>query len=118
MGVFRLNVDFDDIIQGLALPDDLTAADFSISVDDDCLTLNRPRGSRLLSTPTSESVYGPVSGLVDWLIENWSALLWESATPFRKNRIGDDASEKPPIPGVTEALQNWDGHGSRTAVFG
>ncbi len=115
MGVFRLNVDFEDTVEDLALPEDFTAADFSISVDDDCLTLNRPRGSRLLSAPTSESVYGPVSGLVDWLIENWSALLWESATPFRKNRIGDDASEKPPIPGVTEALQNWDGYTQDTS---
>ena len=43
MGVFRLNVDFDDTVEELALPEELTAADFSISVDDDCLTLNRPR---------------------------------------------------------------------------
>jgi hypothetical protein len=110
MGALRLVVDFDDSVSERTLPEDVTVAEFGIYVDEDCLTLNRPRGSRLLSPLASEIVYGPVSGLADWLIENWSAILWETPTPFPKSRVGDDASDRPPVPGVIEALANWDGY--------
>jgi len=109
MSIFRLMVDFADLDdKEIEVPEDTTAANLSIFVDDECLTLNRPRRPRF--SPLSESVFGPLSGLADWLIENWGAVLWETPTAFPKNRFGGDAPERIKIPGVKEAANNWDGY--------
>src|SRR5271157_138340 len=47
MSIFRLMVDFADLDdKEIEVPEDTTAANLSIFVDDECLTLNRPRRPR------------------------------------------------------------------------
>ena len=91
------------------LPDDTTLANFAIYVRDDCLTRNRPRRLRLAQT--KDTVFGPVAGLAEWLIENWAPILWETRTPFKNGRTADEEDVGgPPIPGVKEAVRNWEGY--------
>jgi hypothetical protein len=100
----RISVEFTDSSEP-ELPEDTTAAYFSIYAGEDCLTRNRPRRRRL--SDSSESVFGPVAGLADWLIENWAPIHWETHSPFPTGKIGDPDSRKPAIPGLTEAFENW-----------
>jgi hypothetical protein len=108
MADFRFHVDFVDVCEDVDVPEDITAANFAIFADGDCLTRNRPR--RPLRSPPSDTVFGPIAGLVDWLIENWGPVLWEVQTPFRKSRLGGLPGAKPPIPGTREAAERWQGY--------
>ncbi len=108
MGDIRFLAEFVDSDEEVVVPEDITAANFAILADDDAITRNRPRRPRLM--PACENVLGPVGGLVDWLIENWGPILWETHTPFKKGGFGDDNTETPGIPGVREAAANWAGY--------
>jgi hypothetical protein len=91
------------------LPEDSTVADFAIYAHGVCLTRNRPPHVRI--GPPRDTVFGPVSGLAEWFIENWAPVLWETQTPFKKSRILDGrGSSGPAIPGVKEAMENWNGY--------
>jgi hypothetical protein len=105
MDELSLLLEFEDCGDSVEMPEDTTAARVAIYAGDDCLTRNAPRRPRLCDA--SDTVFGPVAGLVDWLIENWTPLLWETHTPFPKGMIGAPNSKRPAIPGLTEAFENW-----------
>jgi hypothetical protein len=98
-------------INDIEIPEDVTWAELSIFVDDDCLTRNHARqGSRLLQQyNTSESVNGPVAGIAEWLIENWMPIFWETHTPFKKSRLVAVDGDRAALPGLREAVQEWSG---------
>lgn len=62
-------------------------------------------GRRISEHQYGTSVIGPVSGLVEWMVDHWLHLLWEIHPPFPKLAMARDA----PIPGLREALQGWPG---------
>ena len=109
MAEFKIIADMAGQIATVDVPEDTTAADFAISVDGDFLTRNRV-GTRSRLLTMSESVFGPVAGIVDWLIENWGPLLWETQTPFKKSGVSDQNSKRPAIPGYKEVANNWEGY--------
>ncbi|MFI5455134.1 MAG: ImmA/IrrE family metallo-endopeptidase [Isosphaerales bacterium] len=88
MSDFQLQVSFEEPASTFAFPEDITEAHVAIRGPHDCLTLNRKSGRSQLLAP-SETVFGPVAGLADWLIEHWGPILWETQTPFAKNRAVD-----------------------------
>ena len=124
MAEIQFVADFSSDAEGAAeLPEDLTVADFAIYVQDYCLTRNRPPHVRI--GPAKDTVFGPVAGLAEWLIENWAPILWETRTPFRTDRTLEleprtpfrtdgsfegPVSQKPAIPGMNEAIESWDGY--------
>jgi hypothetical protein len=109
MPEIEFRTEFEDSNGDVCLPEDITCAEFSIFVGDDCLTRNRPRERSRLSQP-SESVFGPVAGLADWFIENWMAILWETHTPFKKGGSFETTSDKAALPGLREAAKYWYGY--------
>ena len=98
-------VEFEELAGDAEIPEDTTVANLAIFAGDDCLTRNRPRRQRL-GNPVEE-VYGPIAGLVDWMIDHWGPILWELHTPFRKSRTGEPDALGPPLPGVAEAYDHW-----------
>ncbi len=48
-------------------------------------------------------VRGPMSGLAEWIVEQWVWLLWEAHTPFPKSLLGG----KRAIPGLHDASRFW-----------
>lgn len=89
--------------------EDYTLADLQVSVDKDYLTLHK-RSNRLVhgGRTVSKTVYGPVAGLVDWFIENWSYVLWETQTPFKRAKARGLREARPPVPGAREAASRWE----------
>lgn len=82
---FEIVVKFQDEDE-ILVPDDTTTAETTIYAGNDCLTCNmRPR-QRIGAS--SEFVRGPVAGLADWLIENWSPIFWEMHVPSKRGPAG------------------------------
>jgi hypothetical protein len=80
MGSFDLRWDWQDPPQDDAFgPERATWAALTIDLGGTSLTSHR-LGEGL---PT-HAVVGPLSGLADWLVENWLFLSWEIHTPFPK----------------------------------
>jgi hypothetical protein len=104
----RFEVEFDDCPDETQLPEDCTIADLAIAVGDDYLTYHQKRdriaegGKRF-----GKSVHGPVAGLVEWLIENWSSILWETQTPFKRSSQYGIPQGRPFVPGYKEAFDQW-----------
>src|SRR5437762_2408521 len=80
-------------------PEEATVAELEFRLGDEAITRHKALGSA--AAPVSDTVYGPVAGIVDWLIENWASLFWETQTPFRKIR---EAGQEAVFPGVRESL--------------
>jgi hypothetical protein len=88
MEEMRIAVDFQGEPQDAQSPEDLTAAYLWIYMGDDCLTRNRPRRPHLAQA--SDSVFGPIAGVVDWLIDNWGPIHWEMhGSPISSNFTDD-----------------------------
>jgi len=71
-------------------------------VGDDCITSNHPADSRVPGD--SEFLEGPISGLAEWVADNFVHVLWAIRTPFPIEEIGVNA---PPIPGLRQASSGW-----------
>jgi hypothetical protein len=112
MSGIRFQVAFDDVIADTEVPEDCTIADLAIFIGDDCLTLHQTEGRRVRLGPKtySNTVRGPIAGLVDWLIDNWSSILWETQTPFKRNGTHRMYKLTPPLPGIKEVEKEWEGY--------
>jgi hypothetical protein len=64
-------------------PERSTWASLNIELGGTAITAHRPRGVAP-GDPVVSAVVGAMSGLADWLVENWLPLLWELHTPFTK----------------------------------
>ncbi|WP_434043383.1 MULTISPECIES: hypothetical protein [Sorangium] len=75
-------------------PELATFGDLAIQIGDTCLT-----SCHLTNSSVEESgrntVTGPLSGIADWVVENWLYIFWEIHTPFTK--IGADGSRIPTL---------------------
>src|ERR1700683_2097354 len=95
--------------EDVEFPEEHTIADLGIAIDDDYLTRHEQRrrlsegGRKVVNT-----VHGQVGGLVDWFIENWSYLLWEIQTPFKKGKSNGIYQASPILPGAREAVEKWE----------
>jgi hypothetical protein len=107
MSEIRFLVEFEDGAEAPQFPEDVTAGQFAIFVDAACLTRNRPAGHRRSHLIQADTVFGPVAGLVDWLIENWAPVLWETHTPFKKSALNERAPVGAASHGESERLANW-----------
>jgi hypothetical protein len=105
MSSIEITTEFIDPDGVPRIPEDTTIARFSIAVDADLLTANFPKGRSRRADP-SESVFGPVAGVADWLIDNWMSVLWEVHTPFAKSGLGRPG-ERSPLPGLVDATRLW-----------
>lgn len=86
-------------------PERATWARLSISLEGLLLTLSHPAD---LYAPPEEAtpwVVGPMSGLVEWIADNWLCILWDIPTPFAKN--ASVSVQRRPVPGLRDALQGW-----------
>jgi hypothetical protein len=73
-------------------PERSTWAKLRLDFDTTCITSHvAPDGSAAV-----KEVVGPLSGIADWLVENWLFLSWESHTPFPKT-VGERASHVPSL---------------------
>lgn len=72
-------------------PERTTWGQLTIEVNETCVTENVPSDGERVSR---RSVTGPMSGLADWLVENWASVLWDVRTPFPK--VFGDASARVP----------------------
>ncbi len=108
----QFQVAFDDVIEDTELPEDCTVGDLAIFVGDDCLTLHQAEGRRVRLGPKtySNTVHGPVAGLVDWFMDNWSSILWETQTPFTRSGMNRMYKLIPPLPGISEVEKEWEGY--------
>ena len=118
MNKLKIELSFDDPGR-TDFPDRHTIAELGIAVGDDYLTRHK-RGARMIhgGAKFSNTVYGPVAGLADWFIENWSFVLWESQTPFKRARTHGLHQVKPAIPGAKEAADFWEDYTLDGSVFG
>jgi len=74
-----------------------TFAEIRIALDDAVLThVADHAGDR-------QHIVGPVSGLAEWIVENWLWALWESLTPFPKSPSGSRSGP----PGAADAASWW-----------
>jgi Zn-dependent peptidase ImmA (M78 family) len=111
MAKFRIEVQFDESTSDSPYPEDWTNADLLIAVGDDHLTRHQVKarlsegGNRKVNF-----VHGPVSGLADWFIENWSYINWETQTPFKRSGQQGQNQTRPAFPGAKEAAIQWDGY--------
>lgn len=86
-------------------PERLTWANLSMDVDGVSLTLNHPS-----DTPTRHErtfVVGGMSGIAEWIVENWLYILWEIHTPFPKLPSSGGEHERPRIPGLRDVMTGW-----------
>ena len=108
MSKLKFEITFGDPAK-TEFPEDCTVADLGIAVGDDYLTLHERKARLIQGGKTfSKTVYGPIAGLVDWFIENWSFVLWETQTPFKRGRSSGVLQATPAIPGAKEAANLWE----------
>ena len=73
----------DDVPPGAAFgPEVDTWCRFAIAVNGETITANHPADFH--SSADRGYVIGPVSGLIEWIVEVWPYLLWELHCPFAK----------------------------------
>lgn len=76
-----------------------TFARVQISIDDVIVTrVDEPEDAR-------PYVVGPASGLAEWIVESWIALLWETHAPFPKS--AGDGSGRARVPSMRDAAWFW-----------
>jgi hypothetical protein len=88
-------------------PEVSTWARLSIFLDDECLTRNHASDSRA-AQEERDYVEGPMSGLVEWLVETWPYVLWDIHMPFEPFALGLGKSR---IPSLRDAQQGWSQYG-------
>jgi hypothetical protein len=84
-------------------PEVATWARLSIFLDDDCLTRNHDSASSA-TNQERDYVVGPMSGLVEWLVETWPYILWDIHMPFEPFALGPGKSR---VPSLRDAYQGW-----------
>jgi hypothetical protein len=73
-----------------------TWAEVRLTLAATCLTAHTTHASEEGKHRLSQEVIGPLSGIADWLVENWLFLAWEIHTPFPKT-LGDRAARVPTL---------------------
>lgn len=77
-----------------------TFAQVSIAIDETVLTR--------VSDPADRTyVIGPTSGLVEWIVESWVSMLWETHAPFPKSAGAGAGRARPPS--LRDAARLWAG---------
>lgn len=96
----------DDVAFG---PERDTWARLSISIDGDCLTRNRPAEGLLpgRTAPQEDTVEGGLSGLAEWVVENWPYVTWEARTPYPRAEPLAAHAYSAPVPGLRDASKGW-----------
>jgi hypothetical protein len=77
-------------------PERSTWAKLAIEIDGTSVTNHYRRKVEGDPKEARETVTGAMSGLADWLVENWGQILWEVHTPFPKV-VGDAAVRVPSL---------------------
>jgi hypothetical protein len=89
-------------------PEGDTWARFALDIDNECITCNEPsEGFESAQYPQSEFVEGALSGIAEWVVENWEFVTWEARTPFPRAEPLSIEGARPAIPGLREAAQGW-----------
>jgi hypothetical protein len=83
--------------EGLAGPEIPTFGSLQIWIGEVCITTCCVRP---LSSEVRNHVIGPLSGLAEWIVDNWMEVLWQSHTPFTKSLLA-----KKDIPDYSEILE-------------
>ncbi|MBI4957194.1 MAG: hypothetical protein HY908_34595 [Myxococcales bacterium] len=82
-------------------PERSTWAALRIDLGEACLTSSLdPDGCR------RDTVIGGMSGLADWIVENWLYVLWDIHPPFPKAPAAEDG-RRPTVPGLQTASTRW-----------
>ncbi|MDI7267316.1 MAG: hypothetical protein QME96_04930 [Myxococcota bacterium] len=85
-------------------PETRTWAALAIRLDGALVSLNHPADWK--SDADREFVVGGMSGLAEWLVENWTYLLWETHPPFPRAPV-HPGSAVPRIPSLRDAHGGW-----------
>ncbi len=104
MSTIRFEIEWCDPIS-VDIPADASLGELVIWVDDDCVTRNLTTGTRA-NRESFRGVFGNLSGVADWCIENWAFLVNESITPFPRSAFPDGASDHA-VPGLRDAELGW-----------
>jgi hypothetical protein len=104
MSQFRLIVDWQDSApEGQAFgPERLTWGRLEMRLDDATLTSNHPSDWRDEDQPF---VVGGMSGIAEWIVENWLYLLWETHCPFPKPAASP--GQEVHVPTLRDAASGW-----------
>ncbi len=86
-------------------PEASTWAKLSINLNGHCVTTNRPFDWR--SDQDEDAVIGGMSGLAEWLVDNWKYILWETYCPFPKPADSAGIQGHTRVPGLRDILQRW-----------
>ena len=107
MAKLRFRTSWTDAPEGEAYgPEVPTWADLVIEVDGRPITAHIPnepfRSDVAVRRP---EINGPLSGLAEWLVDNFAAILWEFPVPFPKQEglVGDRRA----VPGLRAAKRWW-----------
>jgi hypothetical protein len=116
--VSRLNVVVEwqppDAEQDAFGPERATWARLSIVLDGDPITVTHPADLYARVEEDTTWVLGPMSGLAEWIVDNWVRVLWEIPTPFPKTvPLG---SARRTVPSLRDAYQGWREYHDRDVV--
>lgn len=94
----------DDAPEGAAFgPECDTWCRLIITLDDNIITQNHPADHWSVAGERN-FVTGPMSGIVEWLVENWPYILWDTHCPFGKSPL---PGHRRCIPTLRDADSLW-----------
>ncbi len=107
MGLFSIRIDWCDpeSTDDAFGPEAATWAELRILVGGKNITRSLPADFK--EDDARGPVVGGMSGLAEWVVDNWKYILWETYCPFPKpaHSVGIEGQVR--VPGLRDVLQSW-----------